>query len=84
MTISVHLIMIANGLCPVASIKDAPDWVIGGLERFTIEAEAEDPTRATEAQLLEILQTSVLDRFKLKFHRERQGIPGFCLVIAKN
>jgi uncharacterized protein (TIGR03435 family) len=79
-----HLITIAYNLSSVALIKDAPDWVIGGLERFTIEAKAEDPTKATEAQLLEMLQTLLVDRFKLKFHRENQDVPGFGLVIAKN
>ena len=79
-----HLIFIAYGLRDIGLIKDAPDWVIESTERFTIEAKAEDPSKATQAQLLEMLQSLLADRFKLKFHRENQEIPGFGLVVAKN
>ena len=41
-----------------------------------IEAKLEDPGKATEAQLLEMLQILLVDRFKLKFHREsKKSIP---------
>jgi len=79
-----HLIGIAYSLRSIGLIKGAPDWVIGGYERFTIEAKAEDPTKATEAQLLAMLQALLVDRFKLKFHRENVDMPGFGLVVAKN
>jgi Protein of unknown function (DUF3738) len=45
-----HLIGIAYGVS-MAMIQNAPDWVIAGDERFNIEAKAEDPAKATEAQL---------------------------------
>jgi uncharacterized protein (TIGR03435 family) len=79
-----HLIFIAYGLRSIGQIKNAPDWVIAGTERFNIEAKAEDSAKTTQAQLLEMLQTLLADRFKLKFHRENQEVPGFGLVVAKN
>jgi uncharacterized protein (TIGR03435 family) len=78
-----HLIAIAYGL-PVQSIQNAPDWVIAGDDRFTIEAKAEEPAKATEQQLLEMLQNLLADRFQLKFHRETKDMPGFGMVVAKN
>jgi uncharacterized protein (TIGR03435 family) len=77
-----HLIHIAYQ--GVGSIKNAPDWVMSGSERFTIEAKAEDPTKATEQQLLGMLQNLLVDRFKLKFHTESKDMPGFALLIVKN
>lgn len=79
-----HLIAMAHGLHSIGLIKGASDWVIAGSERFTVQAKAEDPTKATEEQLHEMLQTLLVDRFKLKFHRENRDMPGFAMVIAKN
>src|SRR5579863_7721812 len=50
-----HMIGIAYGVS-MGMIKDSPDWVMGGTERFNIEAKAEDPAKATEAQLHEMLR----------------------------
>jgi uncharacterized protein (TIGR03435 family) len=79
-----HLIDIAYDLRSVQLIKGGPDWVTGGSERFNIEAKADDPTTATEGQLLQMLQTLLADRFKLKFHRETRDMPGFALVVTRN
>jgi uncharacterized protein (TIGR03435 family) len=79
-----HLISIAYKLNAIGLIKGAPDWVMGGDERFTVQAKADDPTKATEAQLLQMLQTLLEDRFRLKFHRENRDMPGFALVVAKS
>jgi uncharacterized protein (TIGR03435 family) len=78
-----HLIGIAYGVS-MGMIKDSPDWVIAGSERFNIEAKAEDPAKATEAQLHEMLQTLLAERFQLKFHRESREMPGFAMVLGKN
>jgi uncharacterized protein (TIGR03435 family) len=64
-----HLIFIAWQLKTISMIENAPDWVIGGDERFTIQAKAENP-KATEAELLGMLQGLLVERFRLKFHRE--------------
>lgn len=78
-----HLIGMAYGVS-MTMIKDSPDWVIAGDERFDIEAKAENPATATEAQLHEMLQALLVERFQLKFHRENRDMPGFAMVIAKN
>ena len=77
-----HLIMIAWQLKAISMIENAPDWVIGGDERFTIQAKAENP-KATEAELLGMLQNLLVERFQLKFHREDRQESGFSLVVAK-
>jgi uncharacterized protein (TIGR03435 family) len=78
-----HFIAIAFGQS-LQLVKNAPDWVMSGYERFTIQAEAENPSTATDAQLHEMLQTLLVDRFQLKFHRENKDMPGYALVVAKN
>jgi len=63
-------------------IRNPPDWVIGGDERFTIQAKAENPN-VTEAKLLGMLQRLLVERFQLRFHREDRLESGFSLVVAK-
>jgi uncharacterized protein (TIGR03435 family) len=81
-----HLISMAFSLQSMAMLKSdkGPDWVAVGAERFDVEAKAEDPAKATEAQLHEMLQALLVERFKLKFHREETDMQGFALVVAKN
>jgi uncharacterized protein (TIGR03435 family) len=63
-----------------ASTQDfSPNW-----EVFQIEGAAGDPRSATTTQLRQMLQTMLLDRFKLKIHRETVDIQGYALRIAKN
>ena len=78
-----HMIGIAWGL-PMALLKGGPDWASGGFDRFNVEAKADDPAKTTEAQLLAMLQTLLIERFQLKFHRETVDRPGFALVVGKN
>ncbi len=77
-----HLIGIAWQLKSMAMLQNSPDWVIGGDERFDIQAKAEN-VRATEAQLLEMLQRLLEDRFQLKWHREDREERGLALMVAK-
>jgi len=81
-----HLTAMAFSLGSMELLKSekGPDWVALGAERFNIEAKAEDPTKATEAQLLQMLQNLLVERFKLKFHREDKDMQGFALVVAKS
>jgi uncharacterized protein (TIGR03435 family) len=79
-----HLINIAWDLRSMALLKSGPDWIARGDERFNVLAKAEEPGKATEEQLLTMLQTLLIDRFQLKFHRETTEMPGFALVRAKN
>lgn len=51
---------------------------------FQLEAIADDPSTATLDQLRQMLQHLLTDRFKLKFHREEKGFPGYLLVVAES
>lgn len=77
-----HMIGIAFPLQNMSMLRNAPDWVCCGPERFDVQAKADNPT-ATEAQLLAMLQTLLEDRFKLKYHREDHEESGYALVVAK-
>jgi uncharacterized protein (TIGR03435 family) len=78
-----HLIDIAWDLRSMALLKSGQDWIARGDERFNIVAKAEEPGKATEEQLLTMLQTLLIERFQLKFHRETTEMPGFALTRAK-
>jgi uncharacterized protein (TIGR03435 family) len=78
-----HMIGVAYDIT-MDLLKGGPDWVAGGDNRYDLEAKAEDPSTATEAELQVMLQRLLADRFKLKFHRETQEVDGFELVLAKN
>jgi uncharacterized protein (TIGR03435 family) len=79
-----HLLFIAYRLNSMSLVKGGPDWVKTGDFRFNVEAKAEDPTKATEAELYQMLQTLLTERFSLKFHREIKELPGFALLVGKN
>jgi uncharacterized protein (TIGR03435 family) len=79
-----HLIAKAWGLNSMEMLEAKPDWIARGTERFNVEAKAEDPSRATEEQLLGMLQTLLAERFQLKFHREMRDMRGFVLAVAKD
>jgi uncharacterized protein (TIGR03435 family) len=79
-----HLLAIAYRLRSMALVTGGPDWVKLGDDRFDIEAKADDPTKATEAQLLEMLQALLIERFEIKMRQETKDVPGFALVVAKN
>jgi uncharacterized protein (TIGR03435 family) len=78
-----HMIGVAYNI-EMDMLKGGPDWVAGGDDRYDLEAKADDPSTATETELLLMLQRLLADRFKLKFHRETNEVDGFELVIAKN
>src|SRR5262249_26442581 len=61
----------------------SPDWVAMGAERFDVDAKADNPNKATEAQLFSMLQALLVDRFQLKFHMEEKETQGFALTVAK-
>ena len=63
-------------------VVDGPKWIDS--DRFTIEAKADEPP-PTEAELKQMLQTLLADRFKLALHHETKGdIPAYALVVAKD
>jgi uncharacterized protein (TIGR03435 family) len=78
-----HLIGIAYGVS-MQVLKTSPDWIQRGDLRFDVQAKAEDPTKATEKQLLTMLQNLLVERFQLTFHSEDKEEQGFALTVAKN
>ena len=79
-----HFISIAWKLTAGETITGGPDWVTMENDRFTIEAEAANRATSTEAQLLEMLQNLLVERFKLKYHRQSKEESGYALVVGKN
>jgi len=61
-------------------IIGAPSWMDG--DRWDIQTKAEE--NATPAQVNEMLQTLLGDRFQLKYHKETRELPVYELVVAKN
>jgi uncharacterized protein (TIGR03435 family) len=57
---------------------------VEGLEYYQLEAKAENPSTATKEELLQMLQSMVMDRFKLRAHRYSEERQGFVLLVAKN
>ena len=78
-----HIVRIAFNLGSMQLIKGGPDWATTGEDRYNIEAKAEDP-KATEEQLLQMLQALLVERFQLTFHREIKDTQGYALIVAKN
>jgi uncharacterized protein (TIGR03435 family) len=78
-----HLITIAFDLHSTELIQGGPDWVATGVDRFNIEAKAEEPTKTTERELKAMLQALLVERFGLKFHRQTVERPGFALIVGK-
>jgi len=63
-------------------IQNAPEWTKEGKIRFEIQAIAAQPS--TPAEMKQMVQTLLVDRFQLKLHRETKQVPVYALVIAKN
>lgn len=60
-----------------------PDWLQGGgAPRFNIQAKM--PDGATEAQIPQMLQALLSDRFGLKFHKESRERNIYDLTVAKS
>ena len=76
-----HMIGVAYNVT-MDILQAGPGWVIDGQDRFDLEAKAENPATAREADLLSMLQNLLVDRFKLKFHWETREIDGFQLLVA--
>jgi len=61
-------------------IPGGPDWTSS--QQFAIDAKSDPP--AMRAQLLLMLQTLLVQEFKLKFHHESKEVSGYALVVAKD
>jgi uncharacterized protein (TIGR03435 family) len=56
-----------------------PDWT--GSERFNISATL--PSGSTPAQLPEMFQALLADRFRVKLHKEKKEFPVYALLVGK-
>jgi len=56
-----------------------PDWIGSG--RFDISATI--PAGSTQAQVPEMLQALLADRFQVKMHREKREFPVYAIVVGK-
>jgi uncharacterized protein (TIGR03435 family) len=70
----------AFNLAPTIEVTGGPGWADS--DRFDIESKAEDPSKATGGKLQQMLQQLLVDRFKLKLHRETKEVSGVLLVVA--
>ena len=62
-----------------ATLISGPDWT--ATERYDISATL--PDGSTKAQVPEMLQALLADRFQVKLHKEKKEYPIFALVLAK-
>ena len=62
-----------------ATLISGPDWT--ATERYDISATL--PDGGTKAQVPEMLQALLADRFQVKLHKEKKEYPIFALVLAK-
>jgi uncharacterized protein (TIGR03435 family) len=63
-------------------ISGAPKWLDD--DRYDIEAKAGVPNQLTQEQLKPLLQAMLVDRFRLRFHREMKEFPAYSLVAGKS
>jgi uncharacterized protein (TIGR03435 family) len=62
-------------------ILDAPKWLSD--EHYDIAAKLDNPNQLSQEQLDPLLQSMLVDRFKLKFHTEQREFPAYSLVLGK-
>jgi uncharacterized protein (TIGR03435 family) len=73
--------MTAYASSPTVGIVGSP---FDGLTFYQIEAVADDPSHVTKAELKEMLQSLLEDRFKAQVHTTTREVDGFVLTIAKS
>jgi uncharacterized protein (TIGR03435 family) len=59
-------------------IVGAPKWLND--ERYDIAAKIDSPNQISQEQLKPLLQAMLVDRFRLKFHKEMREFPAYSLV----
>jgi uncharacterized protein (TIGR03435 family) len=70
---------LARAYTTKAQMISGPDWIAS--ETFDIAATL--PAGATQAQIPEMLQSLLADRFHVKLHREKKDFPVYALVPGK-
>lgn len=70
----------------LTSSMGGPQWAHSSRDSlvFQVEGIAENPEMATKAQLQQMLQTMLADRFKLKLSWQTREVEGFVVYAGKN
>lgn len=76
-----HMMSLAYGMS-MQRISGFPDW--DGPSRWSVQAEAENPQSATDAQLRAMFQNFLVEQFRLKLRHDKKEMPSFMLVVGKN
>jgi uncharacterized protein (TIGR03435 family) len=74
------LIALAYDLNP-RTISAGPEWM--GSDNFVIEAIAPGEVKPTRAEQMQMLRALLVERFKLKYHREEKEFAVYELTVAK-
>jgi uncharacterized protein (TIGR03435 family) len=74
-----EMVMAAHGVKEY-QVSGGPNWLTA--DRYHLEAKAEE--KATDEQLMSMLQTLLAERFQLAFHREQKEMTAYVLVVAKS
>src|SRR5262249_21702646 len=71
---------------PLNRISGLPNWGRPNQDGLfiSIDATADDETKATADQLREMLQPVLRDRFSLRFQIQTSEVDGYALVVDKN
>jgi uncharacterized protein (TIGR03435 family) len=67
---------------PERQIVGGPGWL--DTEKWDIEVKPDTPGMPSVAQMKEILQKLLAERFALKFHQEKRNMVAFALTVSKN
>jgi uncharacterized protein (TIGR03435 family) len=67
---------------PERQIVGGPGWL--DTEKWDIEVKPDTPGMPSVAQMKEILQKLLAERFSLKFHEEKRNMVAFALTVGKN
>jgi uncharacterized protein (TIGR03435 family) len=65
-----------------SDIVGGPQWA--DMDRFDIEAKSSSGANPTPEQMRMMMQSMLMDRFRLKAHWEMREMPTYNLVVAKN
>jgi uncharacterized protein (TIGR03435 family) len=78
------LVRTAYASSSMNGLEGGPDFSSNRFVNFQVEAIADDPERVTKAQLQQMLQSLLEDRFKARVHIETRQLDGYILTIAKS
>jgi uncharacterized protein (TIGR03435 family) len=63
-------------------IAEGPSWM--ATERWDIEAKPDTPGSPSNAQIMELMQQLLAERFSLKIHEEKREMAAYALTVGKD